>query len=268
MSLINRLIIRVNENGLAGLFYQSAVVISFLAVLIFFEFYRRRFGLKRSEGIAALVIAYPLSYIWMLVLTWVQNGFRDFGDNNMVRLYIWVPLFILLAAKILNRDARMLTDFFAPAAALVQAIGHTTCVFPGCCHGYPCSWGIVNYPLSQELWSEQLQKGGYVFTVPVQWLECLVALGVFFAVKIYTEKTGFDGRGNAYPLFLILFGATRFALEFLRDNEKLFWGISELALHALSMVAVGVVWLLLCRKYPKKAVPNHVPEKHRKTKAA
>lgn len=269
MELLNKLIIWVNEQGLESIFYNSAVVFSFVAVLIFFESYRRHYSLKRGEAIAALVIAYPLSYVWMLLVTWAQNGFTNFGDNNMVRLFVWVPLFILLAAKMLNRDALLLTDFFAPAAALVQALGHITCIFPGCCHGYPVSWGIVNYPLSQQLWAEQFSQTGaatgeYVRVLPNQPLECLTAFAVFLTVKAYAKRTGYDGRGKAYPLFLILFGATRFLLEFLRDNPKLFWGISELALHALSMVAVGAVWLLILRKHPHPAAS---PDRQQKKKA-
>lgn len=48
-----------------------------------------------------------------------------------------------------------------------------------------------------------------------------------------------------YPIFLILFGGTRFFLEFLRLNIKMFWGMSVYSLWALLMVAVGVVWLVL-----------------------
>ena len=51
---------------------------------------------------------------------------------------------------------------------------------------------------------------------------------------------------------LILFGSTRFLLEFLRDNEKLFWGISNLAIHAFIMFVVGVVWYFVESNYWKK----------------
>ena len=39
---------------------------------------------------------------------------------------------------------------------------------------------------------------------------------------------------------LILFGSTRFILEFFRDNNKVFLGLSDLALHALFMTIVGI----------------------------
>ena len=38
---------------------------------------------------------------------------------------------------------------------------------------------------------------------------------------------------------LMLFGGTRFFLEFLRDNEKIFRGCSALAFHALLMAIAG-----------------------------
>ena len=44
--------------------------------------------------------------------------------------------------------------------------------------------------------------------------------------------------------FFATVGYSRFLLEFLRDNDKLFLGISELALHALAMALIGAVWLI------------------------
>ena len=50
----------------------------------------------------------------------------------------------------------------------------------------------------------------------------------------------------------LLFGSSRFLFEFLRDNSKMFWGISNLAIHALFMFFVGVVWLIILAIKKKK----------------
>ena len=47
---------------------------------------------------------------------------------------------------------------------------------------------------------------------------------------------------------LMLFGGTRFFLEFLRDNEKVLWGCSALAFHALLMLFVGAAAYYLLRR--------------------
>jgi prolipoprotein diacylglyceryltransferase len=51
---------------------------------------------------------------------------------------------------------------------------------------------------------------------------------------------------------LVLFGSSRFCFEFLRDNEKLLFGCSNLAFHALFMFVVGVLWLVLLKKKSKR----------------
>ena len=58
--------------------------------------------------------------------------------------------------------------------------------------------------------------------------------------------------GEAYPLMLILFGYSRFFLEFARDNEKLFLGISSLAIHAFIMGIVGTVWYFTLKEIKHK----------------
>jgi prolipoprotein diacylglyceryltransferase len=60
---------------------------------------------------------------------------------------------------------------------------------------------------------------------------------------------------------LVLFGSTRFLFEFLRDNEKMFWGISNLAIHALFMFVVGVIWIVIQKTKPNKApTPETLPQ--------
>lgn len=74
------------------------------------------------------------------------------------------------------------------------------------------------------------------------------ALLIFLVCVILAKKKAYPVDGRMYPVFLILFGGTRFFLEFLRLNVKVFWGISVLALWALLMVVVGIVWLVREKK--------------------
>ena len=71
---------------------------------------------------------------------------------------------------------------------------------------------------------------------------------IFIVCVILAKKKAYPVDGRMYPVFLILFGGTRFFLEFLRLNVKVFWGISVLALWALLMVVVGIVWLVREKK--------------------
>ena len=47
---------------------------------------------------------------------------------------------------------------------------------------------------------------------------------------------------------LMLFGYTRFLLESARNNDKLFFGISEPAMQAVFAALVGTVWYVIVKK--------------------
>jgi prolipoprotein diacylglyceryltransferase len=52
----------------------------------------------------------------------------------------------------------------------------------------------------------------------------------------------------------VMFGSTRVIWEFFRVNEKLFWGLSELALWSVALFVAGVLWLILDKKQGEKSV--------------
>jgi phosphatidylglycerol---prolipoprotein diacylglyceryl transferase len=53
--------------------------------------------------------------------------------------------------------------------------------------------------------------------------------------------------GGLFALYLVLAGAERFLVEFLRRNDRIFAGLTLPQLIALAMVAAGGVWLALMR---------------------
>lgn len=59
---------------------------------------------------------------------------------------------------------------------------------------------------------------------------------------------------------LMLFGYSRFFLEFLRDNDKLFWGISGLALRTMLNGVVGTIAYFLIKRKNKIQVNNNATE--------
>ena len=220
------------EQGWSNTIYSSVVIIAFVAQMVFLLFYRKKYNITLLQSIITVLVVYPLAYFWMLVLAWVENGFQNWGANNIVRVYVYAPLICILAAKLLKIPSRKIIDYVAPSMALQQVIGHFVCPFVGCCNGYACSWGIWHPAVNSRVF-------------PIQWVECLVALFIVLYLLRMAKQEKYMGTGKVYAMFLLTFGGTRFFLEFLRDNEKLFLGISGLALHALFMVLVGTVWLMV-----------------------
>lgn len=237
--MINDLLRFCYEKGWSDDIYNSIVIIAFAAQMLFLIFYRKKYGLTLWQSIVAVLVIYPASYFWMLVLAWVENGFKNWGANNIVRVYVYAPLICIAAAKLIKLPSRKIIDYVAPSMALQQVIGHSVCPFAGCCQGYACSWGIWN-------------PGSGTRLFPNQWLECIVSVIIVWYLLRLAKQEKYAGTGRVYAMFLLIFGGTRFFLEFLRDNEKLILGVSGLALHALFMVLVGTAWLMVLYEKDKK----------------
>ena len=247
--MINDLLRFCYDQGWSGTIYSSIVAVAFVIQLVFLIFYRKQQGISLLKAIIIVLIVYPASYFWMLVLAWIENGFQGWGANNIVRVYVYTPLICMVAAKILKMPAGKVIDYVAPSMALQQVIGHSVCPFVGCCHGYACSWGVWNPITDTRLF-------------PNQWLECLVALAIVLYLLRLAKKERYAGTGRVYAMFLITFGGTRFFLEFLRDNDKLILGISNLALHALFMTLVGAIWMMTIYEKSKKQELKQKKKRH------
>lgn len=235
MEYLNDLIQSTAVNGFNSVIYRLNMLLACLLALGFNYWNRKNYGISTRHYTLAMLLAFPLGYLWMLVYAWIENGFTGWGTMNIVRIFVYYPLFILPVAKYSKHRLVTILDFLSPGLALLQAVDHISCAFSGCCHGFPAAWGIWNPVTETRL-------------VPVQWMESLAAFVIFFILLRSGKKRNYPADGSLYALFLILFGSTRFLLEFLRDNEKLFWGISNLALHAAFMVLMGIGWKIYIRK--------------------
>lgn len=223
---MNQLILWAAENNIGQMLYNVFFVGGFVAVFIYGAVAHKKYNLSLIKALLFIIFVYTISVVWMFTQCWIENGFKGWGGNNIVRTFVWVPLAAWLVGKFMKIDWARGCDFVAPCVPLVQAVSHWGCIFVGCCHGYPFKWGIYNPALD-------------IKTFPCQPLEALVALAVVIIICRYEKKQNYKPTGLAYPLMLMLFGYSRFLLEFLRDNDKIVLGISDLAFHALFMAFVG-----------------------------
>lgn len=234
----NKLIMMAENAGLSATVYEAWNIVNLTVVAVFCLIYRKRYGFNRVQALLIPVLEYLFGYLFILLLGWAAMGFRYFGTNNIVKGFCFFPLIGVLVARWFKVDWKRMMDYCAPGFPLLQCVAHIACNFAGCCCGYPMEHGVWN-----PVWNQ------YLF--PIQLLESLVSLLIFIACLIYARKQKYSGSGKVYPFFLITFGATRFCLEFLRCNTKLFWGISDLALWALLMVIVGIVWYAVLKSKVK-----------------
>ena len=192
----------------------------------------KKYDISPKKAIITTLIVYPITYVWIYIQYWIESGFTRFGGNNIVRGFIYIPLFAIISSKILKIKWKTTCDFITPCICLCHAVSHIGCIFDGCCKGYPSDFGIYN-PIYE------------INLFPVQLFESLTAFLIVFTIVYRAKKLNYKPDGKSFPIMLILFGISRFAWEFARNNEKLIWGISSLAFHALFMAIVGIVSLII-----------------------
>lgn len=222
-----------HELGIDNLLYWLCYAVGFLTTFVFNGFYAKKYKLRTAEAVGFTVVSYILIYLWAYFLAWVINGF-EWGHHNAIRVYVWMPLVLFLVGKLFKIKWSTACEYMAPSTCLIYGIARLGCNFAGCCWGIPASWGIDSY-----------QAGHNCF--PVQLCQSIASLAIFAVTLYLAKRKNYKVDLKLYPQMLIMYGGARFLLDFLSDNEKLFWGISELALWGLLCVVCGAVWLLILK---------------------
>ena len=175
--------------------------------------------------------------------------------------FVWFGGFIggILAAYFVARHYRVsfgvTADMCGPALAIGQALGRIGCHLSG-----DGDWGLpsnlpwaVAYPRAIVGWGPQtvLKLGphhtlvsGYfpgVRVHPTPIYEAILYTGVFVVLWSMRRRGGVPGR--IFYLYLVLLGACRFMVEFLRINPRVLLGLSEAQLIAIAMMVTGAVAL-------------------------
>lgn len=226
------------QGGYARLANILCLLVGLLVSTLFLLWYTKKIKISTWRVIAINTALFFLGYLLMQFLKWLETG--EWGGINNVRGFIYLTLFILPLAKLLRLDIKKAFDALAPAIMVTHAVGHTGCFFAGCCYGYPAEHGIYN-PMTNTV------------LFPITFIEMLATFVVIALLVLRCKHKKYECDGLAYPWMCVAFGISRFFIEYGRDNEKLWNGISSLAFHALFMALVGAVWLCVVA-YRKKLV--------------
>jgi phosphatidylglycerol:prolipoprotein diacylglycerol transferase len=135
-------------------------------------------------------------------------------------------------------------DLFAPGIALGHVIGRFGCLLAGCCYGKPTDvpWAVtftnpvaelnVGTPLGTPLHPTQIYDAGAELAI--------------LAVLLLTERRGRQFEGRTFWLYMLLYGVSRFVIEFYRgDDRGMMFGLSTS--QVVSVVVVPLAILMLAR---------------------
>ena len=239
--------------------------IAMVIYMIVLTFYGKYYGFSRGKSFILGVLAVSVDYVVILLVTWIESGFQNFGAQNAVRAFVFNPLLIFLVSKAMGISYRKYCDYNAFPGMVWYGLGHIACITEGCCHSFEYAEGTFLYKVAYTLTGTNM--------LPQQIFETIGALLIAAILLAIGIKYKFKTNGYMYYIMLILYGSQRFIFEFFRDNHKIIvfrrlysgngnLGISSLALWALAMFVEGVICLgvLYCIDKKRKKTEAKVAE--------
>lgn len=109
-------------------------------------------------------------------------------------------------------------DLMAPGIALGHVVGRFGCLLAGCCYGKPTDmpWGIT---FTDPVAAQNVGTPLGVALHPTQLYDAGAELLILF-VLLLTERKGRPFAGRTFWLYLLLYGISRFVIEFYRGDPN------------------------------------------------
>ncbi|MGI9105295.1 MAG: prolipoprotein diacylglyceryl transferase [Pyrinomonadaceae bacterium] len=136
-------------------------------------------------------------------------------------------------------------DAFAPGIALGQAIGRQGCFAAGCCWGKPTDalWGVRFSELGHQVTGVPIDAHLH----PTQLYESFAAF-IFFGLLVWLHRRK-TFNGQVILVYGVLYGATRFLIEFFRDDPRGdvlgLTSLTHLSTSQLISLLVGIMSLVI-----------------------
>jgi phosphatidylglycerol:prolipoprotein diacylglycerol transferase len=145
-------------------------------------------------------------------------------------------------------------DVFAPGVALGHAVGRLGCLMAGCCYGRethvpwaitftnPAAHDNVGTPLNVPLHPTQLYESA--------------AEALILVLLLVTEKRGRPFAGRTFWSYMVLYGISRFAIEFFRNDERgMLFGVSTSQFISLVLVPLAIGMLIYLSRRTSDPLP-------------
>lgn len=136
------------------------------------------------------------------------------------------------------------SDAFAPGIALGHVIGRLGCLFAGCCFGRPTDvpWAITFH---SEYAAQNVGTTLNVPLHPTQLYEAGAELAILGLLLVF-ERRGRAFPGRTFWGYMLLYGITRFVIEFYRgDPRGMVGALSTSQFVSVILVPVSIVMLIV-----------------------
>lgn len=150
----------------------------------------------------------------------------QWGARSYYGAVYLIPIVFVAFAKLIRIPYGDLMDLCAPAMCVMLAFMKYQCWLDGCCSGR------VLYYTAEET--------AVFFPSQIAELINAVIILVMIMILVFSSKM----RGKLYPLYMVVYGSTRFVLSIFREQQDpLLAGLTPSYLWSLIAIFVGALWL-------------------------
>lgn len=199
---------------------------------------RWRVGLPMWKTLLSAAVLTVLGVLGAKLMFLIESGF--WAGTSFYGAVFFPPLFMVLLALLLRVPPLTLLDLCAPAECVMLAILKMQCAVNGCCVGILLT----------------ITADGTYIRFPSQIIELLNAL-VLMVMLLWLIRKG-TWQGRIYPIYMLLYGITRFILNLLRDTKPFLLGLPAGNFWSLVAIVIALIWLRLA--HPQKGVAESEKE--------
>lgn len=237
MNMINQFLAELSTDS-RSMLYSGFGAIMHVVMLIFLIIQARHASLNK-KNVLQLFVAYYVAFFAGNSACNILGGLTG-GVIPKINLGVAFSVFILvmfILLRITKAPVLQLMDIAVPTFILGRGIGIIGCLFPGCCHGFPATWGIYSHNAGTTV-------------VPTVLFDILLSIAIVVYMLLSKKKLPAPGVISANGI--LLFGVLRYAIDVLRDNNKLISGITVEGICGIIYVLGGLILLYIIDKKTKK----------------
>jgi phosphatidylglycerol:prolipoprotein diacylglycerol transferase len=124
-------------------------------------------------------------------------------------------------------------DLIVPFVALAQAIGRVGCLLNGCCLGKVSTFGLY-FPARQTV------------LIPTQLYSSLILIFIYVILRLLQQRP--HREGQIFFAYLLLYSLKRFFIEFWRENDATFGGLSLFQIISIAVFAVALIKIIAIQR--------------------
>ena len=234
--------------------YGVMIAVGVLSAFIILQIYAKK---KKLDGrftdflfydaIVSVLVSFGSAVLFQAIYDYIKSpekGFRlgdgmTFIGGLIGALIVFFGGYFLFRKKLTGRMIDLL-PIFPCCITIAHGFGRIGCFFAGCCHGiHTGTWLDMKFPEHADgVLPTQLYEAVFLFL-----LFAVLSLLLLKKNCIYTMS-----------IYLISYGVFRFAIEFVRDDERgaFIGALTPSQFWSVVMVAAGIALIFMIKKMKRK----------------